>query len=129
MSHILLLEPNTLLAKTYTQALRHAGHSVVCAAGAQAAINAADKRTPDLVIVELQLPQHSGVEFLHEFRSYAEWSAIPVVVNTALSPSSMAKAKQSLARDLGVRQILYKPRTSLQDIVRIAREYGVRPAV
>lgn len=124
MSHILLIEPNTLLAKTYTQALSHAGHTVAHVTGAQAAIDAADKKMPDLVIVELQLPQHSGVEFLHEFRSYAEWIHIPVVVNTGLSPARMLLAKEPLRRDLGVKDILYKPRTSLQDLIRLAREHA-----
>lgn len=126
MSHILLVEPNTLLAKTYTQALQHAGHTVAHAAGAQAAIHAADKQTPDIVILELQLPQHSGVEFLHEFRSYTDWAATPVIVNTILSPAGIARAKEPLSRDLGVTEILYKPRTTLQDIVRLAREHVVR---
>jgi DNA-binding response OmpR family regulator len=128
MSHILLIEPNTLLAKSYTQALHHAGHTVAHVTGAQAAIDAADKQTPHVVIVEVQLPQHSGIEFLHEFRSYAEWINVPVVVNTALSPARMMLAKQPLKRDLGVVDILYKPRTSLQDLVRIAREYAVAPS-
>lgn len=124
MSSILLIEPNTVLAKTYTQALHHAGHTVAHVTGAQAAIDAADKRQPDLVIVELQLPQHSGVEFLHEFRSYAEWLSVPVVVVTALPPARIMLAKQPLMRDLGVREILYKPRVTLQDIVRLAREHA-----
>lgn len=125
MSHVLLVEPNTLLAKTYTQAIQHAGHTVVHASGAQAAIHAADKQTPDLVILELQLPLHSGIEFLHEFRSYTDWAAVPVVVNTALSPGRMARAKEPLVRDLGVSAIFYKPRTTLQDIVRSVREHAV----
>ena len=124
MSHVLLIEPNTVLAKTYTQALQHAGHSVAWVSGAQTAVDAADKKMPDVVILELQLPQHNGVEFLHEFRSYTEWANIPVVINTTLSPARMMLAKATLQRDLGVVDILYKPRTTLQDIIRLAREYS-----
>lgn len=123
MSHILLVEPNTVLAKTYTSALQHVGHSVAHATGAQSAVDAADKQAPDVVIVELQLPGHSGVEFLHEFRSYAEWLHIPIIVNTVLSPAHMFLAKEPLQRDLGVVEVLYKPRTTLQDIVRAARQH------
>jgi DNA-binding response OmpR family regulator len=125
MSHILLLEPNTLLAKTYTQALKHAGHSVAHVTGAQAAVDAADKKIPDLVISELNLSQHSGIEFLHEFRSYAEWLNVPVILNTVLTAAQIAPVVEALRRDLGIREILYKPRTSLQDLVRVARDYSV----
>lgn len=125
MAHILLIEPNTLLAASYKQALEHAGHTVAHVSGAQAGIDAADTQTPDLVITELHLPGHSGLEFLHEFRSYTEWMRIPVVLNTALTVSQIAPAIEALHRDLGIREVLYKPRTSLQDLVRITREYTV----
>lgn len=124
MSHILLLEPNTLLAQTYAQALEHVGHSVTHVTGAQAAVHAADARMPDMVIIELQLPQHSGIEFLHEFRSYGEWQHIPVVINTVLSTPELGQAAEALKRDLGVRAILYKPRATLHDLVRVAREHA-----
>ena len=124
MSHILLIEPNTLLARTYTEALEHAGHTVAHAAGAQAAVDAADSQTPDVVILELQLPQHSGIEFLHEFRSYGEWQHIPVIAHTMTSSTALTEAAPTLQRDLGVRVILYKPQTTLHDLVRAAREHA-----
>ncbi len=123
MSKVLLIEPNTVLAKTYTQALQHAGHSVVHVTGAQSAVDAADKQTPDIVIVELNLPGHSGIEFLHEFRSYAEWLNIPVVLNTVLTAGQIAPAMETFRRDLGVSAVLYKPRATLQDLVRVTREH------
>jgi DNA-binding response OmpR family regulator len=128
MSHILLIEPNTLLAETYTQALHHAGHSVAHVTGAQAGIDAADKKAPDVVILELQLPRHNGIEFLHEFRSYAEWSHVPVIVNTLVQPGSLMLSKVPLKRDLGVVEFLYKPRTTLQDVIRVVREHGTAPS-
>jgi DNA-binding response OmpR family regulator len=120
--HVLLLEPNILLARTYTDALTHAGFSVAHAATAQTAIDAADKQHPDVVVVELQLPMHSGVEFLHEFRSYPEWQDVPVIVHSVLPPMQLTAVRSSLERDLGVRAILYKPRTSLQQLLRAVRE-------
>ncbi len=124
MSYILLIEPNTLLAKTYTQAMQHAGHEVAHSTGAQAAIAAFPKQTPDVVILELQLPLHNGVEFLQEFRSYPEWKHIPVIVNTVIAPARLsAGGRTALQRDLGVETIVYKPRTSLRDLLRLVREH------
>jgi DNA-binding response OmpR family regulator len=120
--HVLLLEPNTLLAKTYTEAFRLAGHSVAHATGAQAAVDAADRQQPDVVVLELQLPAHSGLEFLHEFRSYPEWQGVPVVVHSMVSPTQTSAVEESLKRDLGVWAVLYKPRTSLQRLLGAVRE-------
>jgi DNA-binding response OmpR family regulator len=102
--------------------LAHAGFDVVHAAGAQEAITIADKRTPDIVIVEVQLPAHSGIEFLHEFRSYSEWLKVPIIVNTMAAPHRIIQLQEALERDMGVRTILYKPQTSLQDLLRAVRE-------
>jgi DNA-binding response OmpR family regulator len=123
MAQLLLVEPNTLLAQTYTAALQHAGFSVAHATGAQTGIDAADAHMPAVVILELQLPEHSGLEFLHEFRSYAEWRDVPVIVNTMLPPSKLRPLAAALEGELGIRAILYKPRTSLDDLLRAVRAH------
>jgi DNA-binding response OmpR family regulator len=124
MAFVLLIEPDTELARTYAQALQLAGHESATAATAQAAIDAADQRTPDIVVLELQLPAHNGIEFLHEFRSYAEWQTTPVIINTYTSPQQLAPARRALAEDLGVRATHYKPQTSLQLLLRSINEHA-----
>jgi len=122
MYTVLLIESNTLQAAIYTKALTHGGFKVIHVTGAQTAINAADQHIPDIVVLELQLPQHSGIEFLHEFRSYPEWQRIPVMMLTNVPMSSLESIEQPLRRDLGVTCMLYKPRTSLELLVRRTRE-------
>lgn len=116
MAHILLIEPNIVLAKTYMQAFEHVGHTVVCARSAQDGVFAADEQRPDVVVLELQLGAHDGVEFLHEFRSYAEWQNIPVVLHSNVSLTQLAPMRDALA-ELGVHTLLYKPQTSLQRLI------------
>jgi CheY-like chemotaxis protein len=117
MAHVLLIEPDTVLARTYMQALQHAGHTVAHASGAQDAVNEADGKRPDVVVLELQMAVHDGVEFLQEFRSYPEWQEIPIVVNTSIIPAALAPVRQALEHDLGVVTCLYKPRTTLQQLI------------
>ncbi len=116
--NILLIEPDRLLAETYFKALMAEGHHVVACAGAQTAILAADQQTPDLVILELQLVEHSGIEFLYEFRSYPEWQDVPVVVQTFVPPAEFNGSRQLLTGELGVRAYLYKPRATLADLIK-----------
>lgn len=124
MSYVLLIEPNALLAKTYTKAMEDAGHRVVHCTGAQAAILAADAHAPDIVVLELQMPLHNGIEFLQEFRSYPEWKQVPVIVNTTIPPARLGeRGRAALQRDLNVHRVTYKPRTSLARLLRLVREY------
>lgn len=123
MAQILLIEPDRLLAESYVQALQSAGHQVNAASGAQAAIMTADTATPDLVVLELQLVEHSGIEFLYEFRSYPDWQNIPVLVQTHVPRAEFTDNWQLLEQELGVRDYLYKPRTSLRDLVSAVHEH------
>lgn len=122
MANILLIEPDRVLAETYWRALESAGHLVVVCAGAQAGIMVADQIKPELVILELQLVGHSGIEFLHEFRSYNDWQKVPVVIHTQVPPSEFNDSAELLRHELGVNLYLYKPQTTLKDLVQAAHE-------
>lgn len=122
MAQILLIEPDRLLAESYVQALQSAGHRLNAASSAQAAIMAADATKPDLVVLELQLVRHSGIEFLYEFRSYQDWQDIPVLIHTHVPQHEFDDSWRLLQRELGVRDYLYKPRTSLHRLVGSVNE-------
>lgn len=109
--HILLIEPDRLQAANIRAALERAGHSVAHAVSAQGAVQLADEQMPDVAVLELQLAQHNGVEFLYEFRSYSEWLHIPIILHTFVPERELAA--DTLQRELGVVCILYKPATSL----------------
>jgi DNA-binding response OmpR family regulator len=116
MAHIILVEPDRVLAETYRQALQTDGHTVTPCASAQAAIFAADQQQPDVVLLELQLIEHSGIEFLYEFRSYEEWQPVPVIILTQVPAGEFASNWRLLRQQLGVQSYLYKPQTSLQQL-------------
>jgi CheY-like chemotaxis protein len=117
MTKVLLIEPDLALARTYIQALAHAGHTVTHVTGAQEAVLAADAKAPEVVVLELRLAVHDGIEFLHEFRSYGEWQRIPVIINSHLEPSVIEQVQAALEHDFGVTTYLYKPATSLQQLI------------
>jgi two-component system cell cycle response regulator DivK len=126
MNNVLLIEPDRVMAEIYKRAIEADGISAVTSvSGAQAAIMAADKHRPDLVILELQLIEHSGVEFLYEFRSYSEWQAIPVLVQTMVPFSEFRDNWHLLQDELGVRAYMYKPHTSLRQLQTYVREHSL----
>ena len=117
VAHIILLEPDRVLAETYHAACRQAGHTLVPCASAQAAVLAADQQLPDAVIVELQLIEHSGIEFLYEFRSYAEWQSIPIIIHSQVPPAEFASNWQLFKNQLNIAHYLYKPQTNLKELL------------
>lgn len=113
MARILLVEPDMTLAKQYTTAFEAAGHSVSWSRDAQSAVNRADTAAPDVVIIELLLSGHSGIEFLYEFRSYADWKTVPAIILSRMHRDDI-KVSDSALVQLGVAEFMYKPQTSLK---------------
>ena len=114
---ILLLEPNRLLAQQYCSYLTAKGYEVMWREDAQAGIVAADEQNPDIVIVELLLAGHSGVEFLYEFRSYTDWVKVPAIVLSSVAKDAVGVPMNTFV-ELGVNAYLYKPSTSLAQLNR-----------
>ncbi len=128
MSHILLIEPDRVLANIYRTTLEGAGHELLMCASAQSAIFATDAILPDLIIMEVQLIDHSGIEFLYELRSYPEWQNIPVMILSSVPTSEFTNSRELLVNELGVKAYFYKSKTSLQDLLRAVDELLKIPA-
>ena len=128
MAHILLIEPDRRLADIYAEALTAAGHRVTTARGAQAGVTAADADRPDLVVLEVQLVEHSGIEFLYEFRSYLDWQTVPVIIQSQVPHHEFAGSDRLLEDELGVRAYLYKPHTSLRRLLAGVQDLVSAPA-
>jgi DNA-binding response OmpR family regulator len=126
MAHILLIEPDAILSELYKRMYVTEGYTVASVKNAENAIHAADVQIPDLVILELQLVGHSGVEFLYEFRSYPEWQDVPVIVHTSLGYNELKQFDTALSQ-LAVAVCLHKndqkPRTLLAISGRILEQY------
>lgn len=114
---ILLLEPDAILGRSYRLALIKSGYKVQWFRNASAAISSVDKVVPNLIIVELQLPVHNGVEFLYEFRSYQDLVKVPAIILSNIPPVIRSFSK-GLWDQLGVVAYHYKPQTKLADLSR-----------
>lgn len=120
---ILLVEPDSQVAKLIKDSIQKILSddevAVFHASNAQDAIDLADKHRPDLVILEIGLPDQNGIAFLHEFRSYGEWLDVPVIINSFMDTKDHELAKSWDL--LGVIQCLYKPTTSLTKLNSVVK--------
>ncbi len=117
MAKVLLVEPDIQTAQIVANSLKDNKHSVRVCRTAEQAIWDADKIRPDVVVLELQLPVHNGIEFLYELRSYQDWQELPVIIHSFV-PSSVKGISQMLWNKLKIANYLYKPQTKLADLSR-----------
>lgn len=120
---ILLVEPDKVLGEAIAHVFESAKHKLTWKRNAQTALDALDDNIPDLIILEIQLGLHNGIEFLYEIRSYPEWQNVPVIVHTLNNKALDEQFSQAFA-ELDVRAVLYKPRTSTQNLLRVARQFA-----
>jgi DNA-binding response OmpR family regulator len=128
MARILLIEPDAALSRLYHEVLSGVGHVVDVSRGAQHAVHTIDESLPELVILELQLIGHSGIEFLYELRSYSDWKHIPVLVMSHVPPQEFAASSELLKKTLGVNEYFYKPQTSLKSLLDAVKRLTHAPA-
>lgn len=80
---MLVVEDEPDIAALVAYQLAHAGYGVRTASTGEQALRALDTDPPDLVILDLMLPQLSGTDVLRTIRSRGETRRLPVVILTA----------------------------------------------
>jgi two-component system cell cycle response regulator DivK len=80
---ILIVEDNERNMKLFRDVLGAAGYETLEAASGEAAITVAAEQTPDLVLMDIQLPDIDGREALSRLRADERTAAVPVLAVTA----------------------------------------------
>jgi two-component system cell cycle response regulator DivK len=81
--HILLVEDNEKNMKLFRDVLRAAGYETLEATTGGRAVELAIAHEPDLVLMDVQLPDLDGVEALGRLRADERTAPIPVLALTA----------------------------------------------
>ena len=118
VARLLVVEDDADSAEALCAYLRQAGHTVDCKLDGKEALQAILDGTPDLVILDLYLPEMDGTSLLEVLRSYLRLQTLPVIVLTGLADSPMAER----ARSLKVNAILVKGRATPQDVLKAVEQ-------
>ncbi|WP_061300737.1 response regulator transcription factor [Herbidospora cretacea] len=112
MASLLLIEDDVTIRTALVRALRDKGHAVASASGALDGLRMALDDRPDLVVLDLGLPDLDGAELLRMLRAV---SSVPVIVATARD----GDAESVRVLDAGADDYLVKPFTAAQLDARV----------
>jgi two-component system KDP operon response regulator KdpE len=101
-ARILVVDDEPQIRKFLRLGLEDSGFAVLEAENAEAALRAAVAARPELVVLDLGLPDREGFEVLEQLR---EWSRVPVIVLSVRSRES----EKVRAFDLGADDYVVKP--------------------
>lgn len=115
--NVLIVEDEKEIRRFVRSALESEGWRVFDADTLQRGLIEAGTRKPDLIILDLGLPDGDGLDFIRDLR---QWSSIPVIVLSARSEESDkvlaldAGADDYLSKPFGVAELLARVRVSLR---------------
>ena len=83
--HILIVEDNELNMKLLHDVLEARGYSTITTQNGGSALGLARDRQPDLILMDLQLPDISGYDAVRQIKGDAQTREIPVIAVTAFA--------------------------------------------
>ena len=119
---VIVVEDEERIRRFVRMALENEGLSAIEAESARRGLIDAGTRRPDLVILDLGLPDMDGIEFIRDLRT---WSDVPVIVLSART----AEAEKVAALDAGADDYLTKPFSAAELLARVRAHLRRRAAI
>lgn len=112
-AHLLIVDDDPRITDLLRRVLAYEGYSVTIAATGQEALNRALERPPDLIILDIMLPELNGLEVAQRMRAAGD--SIPILMLTARD--TVADRVQGL--EMGADDYLVKPFAPEELVARV----------
>jgi DNA-binding response OmpR family regulator len=114
-TRILIVEDDPDIAQLVVRYLDKAGFATEVAVGGREALQVVGVRPPDLLVLDLMLPQIDGLEVCRMLRAGAATSALPIIMLTARAEES----ERIVGLELGADDYLAKPFSPGELVARV----------
>src|SRR6185312_6247343 len=115
MARILVIEDEKDLQEVLAYNLRQAGHTPFLVGGVRDALAAVAEHRPDLVLLDLMLPDVSGIEICRRIKSAPATKDIPIVMVTAKGD----EVDRVVGFELGADDYVVKPYSLRELLLRV----------
>ncbi|HVY13223.1 MAG TPA: response regulator [Alphaproteobacteria bacterium] len=102
---VLIVEDNELNTKLFRDLLLSKGHRVLETRDGKEALRLAHAEHPDLILMDIQLPEISGYDLIKMIKKEPDIAAIPIIAVTAFA----MKGDEEKIRQSGCNDYLAKP--------------------
>jgi CheY-like chemotaxis protein len=114
---ILLIEDNEANRRLMTDYLSYCGYSVFALAEGRELESAMTQFSPQIILLDLKLPDIDGYLLLEQIQQHPEWQLIPVIIVSAFA----FQRDQQRALNLGASRYMVKP-IRLSELIEVIRE-------
>jgi CheY-like chemotaxis protein len=124
MGSVLVVDDDADSRDAVSRFLMRAGNTVRSARNGREALIAVATVVPDVIVLDVRMPEMNGMEFLQVIRSYLRWQNLPVILLTAY-PDDLPLER---AHELGVKMIFVKPNFRFDDLLECVNRLAADPA-
>jgi DNA-binding response OmpR family regulator len=117
MKKILIIEDDLLISNIYRNKLTVEGYQVEAASSGEKGLELIQSFRPDMVLLDLVLPQISGVEVIKQVRAQPEFATLPLIVFSNIYLTNMVQE----ASRAGATKCLSKSNSSPKDVLELVR--------
>ena len=121
---VLVVEDNELNMKLFNDLLEANGYQVIQTRDGLSALDLARKHKPDLILMDIQLPEVSGIEVTKWLKEDDELRHIPVIAVTAFA----MKGDEQKIREGGCEDYISKPISVTQFLDVVQKYLGQKAA-
>lgn len=114
---ILVVEDNELNMKLFNDLLEVQGYTILQAGNGDDAYRLAMDHTPDLILMDIQLPERSGTEVARQMKSEPQLAGVPIIAITAFA----MKDDEERIRSAGCDDYLAKPISVTEFLEKVKR--------
>lgn len=82
---ILAIDDDASISEFYQQSLKLLGYDVECAANARKAKESLAKSKPDLILMDVMMPEQDGISLTRELRAAPATADVPIIVVSGLA--------------------------------------------
>lgn len=118
MGQILFIDDDTDALETYKKAVALGNHEAILASNGDQAWEKLSRSSIELIFVDLNLPDISGVELIRHLQKRPETSSIPIVVLSALPQKGLIDT----VLDAGALRFMSKP-VALGDLLSVIEKH------
>jgi len=118
MKTVLIVEDNDLNMKLFHDLLDAYGYNTIQTKDGMEALSLAREHMPDLILMDIQLPEVSGLEVTKWIKEDETLKSIPVIAVTAFA----MKGDEEKIREGGCEAYIAKP-ISVEDFLNTVKEY------
>lgn len=116
---ILIIEDEKILAEMYQDKFLEAGYEISLAFNSEEGIELAKREEPDLILLDILLPDENGIQFLKRIREFPKINQIPII---AISNYDEPRIKME-AFNLGIKAYLIKTQYTPTELLEIIQKF------